>query len=88
MNTEIVFTIEQAPEGGWLARAAGQAIFVEAESVPELHDKVRDAVVCHFDAADAPKPIRLRFVRDEGHRGVKLLRSRLKSGPSSYRSTS
>ena len=65
MNTEIVFTIEQAPEGGLIARAAGQAIFVEAESVPELHDKVRDAVACHFDAADAPQPIRLRFVRDE-----------------------
>ncbi len=65
MNTEIVFVVEEAPEGGFTARAAGQAIFVEAETLPELHAHVRDAVACHFEPDIAPKLIRLHFVRDE-----------------------
>ncbi|MBV8186734.1 MAG: 2-oxoisovalerate dehydrogenase [Alphaproteobacteria bacterium] len=62
---EIIFVVEEAPEGGYLARAVGEAIFTEAESVPELHDRLRDAVQCHFDPGTAPKLIRLHFVRDE-----------------------
>ena len=65
MNTEIVFTVEEAPEGGFVARAAGAAIFTEADSMPELRERVRDAVSCHFDPMQAPKLIRLHFVRDE-----------------------
>lgn len=63
--SEIIFVVEQAPEGGFSARALGQSIFTQAETVDELHAQVRDAVRCHFDAADAPKLIRLHFVRDE-----------------------
>ncbi len=65
MNTEIIFTVEEAPEGGYIARAAGEAIFVEADSVSDLRAQVRDAVSCHFDAKLAPKLIRLHFVREE-----------------------
>jgi len=65
METEILFTVEEAPEGGYLARALGHGIFVQAESSSELHVEVRDAVACHFDPADKPKLIRLHFVRDE-----------------------
>ena len=52
---EIVFIVEEAPEGGYTARALGVSIFTEAGSFDELHDKVRDAVRCHFD--EAPQPI-------------------------------
>ncbi len=65
MNSEIVFVVEQAPEGGLIARAAGREIFVEAENEDELRAQVRDAVSCHFDAEQAPKLIRLHFVHDE-----------------------
>jgi len=65
MSTEILFTVEEAPEGGFLARALGQGIFVQAESVEDLHLQVRDAVHCHFDEADKPRLIRLHYVRDE-----------------------
>ena len=65
MSTEILFTVEEAPEGGFLARALGQGIFVQAESVEDLHLQVRDAVHCHFDEADKPCLIRLHYVRDE-----------------------
>ena len=62
---EIIFVVEEAPEGGLSARALGESIFTEAESIEELHTRVRDAVRCHFDEGKAPKMIRLHFVRDE-----------------------
>jgi len=63
--SEIIFIVEEAPEGGYIARAVGESIFTEAESVDDLHAQVRDAVRCHFDGDNAPKLIRLHFVRDE-----------------------
>jgi hypothetical protein len=63
--SEIIFVVEQAPEGGLTARALGESIVSQAESVAELHEGVRDAVHCHFDEGKAPKLIRLHFVRDE-----------------------
>jgi hypothetical protein len=62
---ELIFLVEEAPEGGFTARALGASIFTEADTVPELHTQVRDAVSCHFDEGLAPKVIRLHFVRDE-----------------------
>lgn len=56
---EIIFVVEEAPEGGLTARSLGASIHTQAESVAELHERVRDAVRCHFDEADAPKVIRL-----------------------------
>lgn len=63
--TEIVFVVEQAPEGGYTARALGEAIFTEADTESELRVAVQDAVHCHFDEGKSPKVIRLHFVRDE-----------------------
>jgi hypothetical protein len=62
---EIIFVVEEAPEGGYSARAVGESIFTQAESVAELRVRARDAVQCHFDPGKAPKLIRLHFVRDE-----------------------
>ena len=62
---EVIFLVEEAPEGGFIARALGESIFTEADDVAELHAKVRDAVRCHFDEAVSPKVIRLHFVREE-----------------------
>jgi len=62
---EIIFAVEEAPEGGYLARALGHDIFTEADSQDGLRDAVRDAVRCHFDEGDGPKVIRLHFVREE-----------------------
>ena len=62
---EIIFTVEEAPEGGFTAHALGRSIFTEADDVGALRDQVRDAVRCHFDEVATPKVIRLHFVRDE-----------------------
>ena len=63
--TEIVFVVEQAPEGGLMARGVGESIFTEADSEAQLRVAVRDAVGCHFEEGKSPKVIRLHFVRDE-----------------------
>lgn len=65
MPTEVLFTVEEAPEGGFIARALGHAIFVQADDVSSLREQVRDAVNCHFDPEQKPRIIRLHYVRDE-----------------------
>ena len=62
---EIVFLVEDAAEGGVIARALGHSIFAEADSYDELRDQVRDAVHCHFDDGERPSLIRLHYVKDE-----------------------
>lgn len=63
--SELVFLVEEAPEGGYTARALGESIFTEADTVAELHDQVLDAVRCHFEEGTRPAVVRLHFVRDE-----------------------
>ncbi len=64
--SEIIFEVQEAEEGGYCARALGYSIFTEADTLDELHKNVREATDCHFDETmDAPKLIRLHFVRDE-----------------------
>ncbi|HNV09060.1 MAG: hypothetical protein WBC13_04815 [Dokdonella sp.] len=63
--SEIVFLVEDAAEGGVIARALGHSIFAEADSYDELRDQVRDAVHCHFDDGERPSLIRLHYVKDE-----------------------
>lgn len=62
---EILFVVEEAPEGGFTARALGAAVFTEADTLADLHERVRDAVRCHFEEGRAPAVIRLHFVREE-----------------------
>jgi hypothetical protein len=65
MATEIVFVVEEAPEGGYIARALGEAIITEADDLDALRAMVRDAVVCHFDDGERPRLVRLHLVREE-----------------------
>ncbi|KAF0101817.1 MAG: hypothetical protein FD187_2751 [bacterium] len=63
--TEIHFIVEEAPEGGLIARAMGADIFTEADDLQALHAQVRDAVHCHFDEGERPSLIRLHITREE-----------------------
>jgi hypothetical protein len=65
MDSEIIFSVEEAVEGGYVARALGHSIFTQAESMEELREQVRDAVRCHFDEGARPAVIRLHQVKDE-----------------------
>ena len=62
---EIIFLIEEAPEGGYTAKALGESIFTEADSMEELKQMVKDAVRCHFDDKHMPKIVRLHYVKEE-----------------------
>jgi hypothetical protein len=62
---EIIFVVTEAPEGGYTARALGEAIFTEADDIVSLRELVRDAVRCHFEEGQTPKVVRLHFVRDD-----------------------
>jgi hypothetical protein len=64
-NSEIIFTVQESPEGGYEARALGYSIFTEAGSMEELKTMVRDAVSCHFANGEKPNVIRLHTVKDE-----------------------
>ncbi len=57
--SEIVLLVEEAPEGGPTARALGESIFTQADSIEALRDEVRDAVRCHFAEGEGPSVIRL-----------------------------
>ena len=63
--SEIIFLVEEAPEGGFTARALEHSIFTEADTWDELRSAVRDAVRCHFEEHNRPPVIRLHVVRDE-----------------------
>ena len=62
---ELIFLVENAPEGGYTARALGTSIFTEADDLDSLREQVRDAVRCHFDEGQGLRVIRLHFVREE-----------------------
>lgn len=53
---EIVFLVEDDPDGGYNARALGESIFTQADDMETLREMVRDAVHCHFpDEQNCPK---------------------------------
>jgi hypothetical protein len=43
----------------------GESLFAEADTVPELHEMIQDAVAYDFDEGKAPNLLRLHFVREE-----------------------
>jgi predicted RNase H-like HicB family nuclease len=64
---EIIFEVrEDEADGGYVATALGHSIVTQGDTLDELRANVKEAVDCHFDQTmQAPKIIRLHFVRDE-----------------------
>ena len=62
MNTkEIVFIIEQDPDGGYNASASGHNIFTQGDTVSELKEMIADALLCHFGNEDEKETISNNF---------------------------
>ena len=57
MGMELIFEVRDAEEGGYYARALGQAIFTEGETWEELRANVLEAASLHFE--DGPMHPRL-----------------------------
>ena len=64
-ESEIVFAVQESPEGGYEAKALGHSVYTQAETLDELKGALRDAVRCHFGDQDRPSVIRLHLVKDE-----------------------
>ena len=62
--SEIIFIVEESPEGGFEAKALGQSIFTDGENLQELKENIKEAIKCHF-VNDAPKVVRLHMVHEE-----------------------
>lgn len=62
---EIVFSITQETDGGFVAECLSHDIFTQGNTWDELRANVREAAAAYF--VDQPKPsaIRLHLVRDE-----------------------
>lgn len=65
MTNEIILAVEDAPEGKHTAKAFGESIFTEGESLDEIRSNIREAVENHFDPGTHPKIIRLHYVKEE-----------------------
>ena len=65
--TEIIFEVrEDEVDGGYTASALGVGVRSQGDTLAELRANVKEAVDCYFDETmEAPKVIRLHFVRDE-----------------------
>jgi hypothetical protein len=64
-DTEIIFSVEESPEGGFEAKALGHSIYTQADTFEELKGMIQDAVRCHFEEGERPRVIRLHLVKDE-----------------------
>jgi hypothetical protein len=62
--SEIIFIVDESPEGGFEARALSQSIYTQADTFDALKEMVRGAVHCHFEEDTRPQIIRLHLVRD------------------------
>ena len=63
---EIIFMVEDEPEGGFTANALGYSIYTQADTWEELKRNINDAIGCHFDSPEEiPKVVRLHYVQEE-----------------------
>lgn len=62
---EIVFSVYQENDGGFVAECLSYDIFTQANSWEELRANVREAVTGYFFDQAKPDQIRLHLVRDE-----------------------
>ncbi len=58
---ELTFLVEETSDGGYTARALGESIFTEAETLDELRLNVKDAVACHLEPGSALPVVRLHI---------------------------
>ena len=61
---EIIFIVEESPEGGFEGKALGYSIFTEGETLDEIRQNIKEAIHCHFEE-NAPKIVRLHYIKEE-----------------------
>jgi len=65
-SAELIFLIEEDPQGGLTAKAIGESIFTQGETLAEIKKNIKDALTCHYEHKDdIPASIRLHIVHEE-----------------------
>jgi predicted RNase H-like HicB family nuclease len=62
---EIVFSVSEETDGGYVAECLSHDIFTQGDSWDDLRSNVQEAVAGFFFDQKAPDRIRLHLVRDE-----------------------
>lgn len=62
---EIVFSVTQETDGGFVAECLSHDIFTQADNWEGLRANVREVVTAYFFDQTGPSAIRLHLVRDE-----------------------
>lgn len=62
---EIVFSVTQESDGGFVAECLSHDIFTQGDDWTALRANVREAVTAYFFDQPKPASIRLHLVRDE-----------------------
>ena len=62
---EIVFSVTQEADGGFVGECLSHDIFTQGDSWEELRANVREAVNGYFFDQPRPSAVRLHLVRDE-----------------------
>jgi predicted RNase H-like HicB family nuclease len=62
---EIVFSVTQEADGGFVAECLSHDIFTQGDTWEELRGSVREAVSAYFFDQPKPSAVRLHLVRDE-----------------------
>lgn len=65
LHMEIVFSVNQEEDGGFVAECLSQDIFTQGDTWEELRANVQEAVNAHFFDQPRPALVRLHLVRDE-----------------------
>jgi predicted RNase H-like HicB family nuclease len=66
---EVVFSITQEADGGFVGECLSHDIFTQGDSWDELRANVQEAVKAYFFDGEKPSLTRLHLVRDEVTRG-------------------
>ncbi len=62
---EIVFSVTQEADGGFVAECLSHDIFTQADTWEDLRRNAQEAVSAYFFDQPKPSSIRLHLVRDE-----------------------
>lgn len=66
VKNEMIFMVEEDPEGGFTAKALGDSIFTQADTLDELKINIKKAIGCHFDKKeDIPAVVVLHIIKEE-----------------------
>lgn len=64
-DMEIVFSVTQDADGGFVAECLSHDIFTQGDTWGELRTNVRESVTAYFFDQPKPDSVRLHLVRDE-----------------------